>query len=349
MPESEQLPAKATPKRLSKNLVLLMISIAAIIIAIISLISQFFFWQRYHTTTKWLANEHLALQQSITPKLSQLDTELDDQKKALNHLITQASEHKKRALILAEEVQYLIMLAEYNLRFENSIDRASELLTNADKKLEQINDPAINPLRQALANVISTLQTMPKIDTAALISRINAISDQVSSLSRLPTIQEAPEKPQQTKLSSWKDHLMHALKSLQGILSIRRLEEPIKPLASDEQRIYFLENIRLQLTQAQWAVLHQNPTLYQDSLARAKMELQKHYSQNAMGAQLIQGIHELQQITISPEIPDLSNLTTLLDTSIRNLEQASNATPAAPQQTIQAPAPAPTIQKVLPS
>lgn len=334
MQEQEQSESNSTMNPLEKppkNSAVLFLATVALIFAVISLVFQFFFWQLHKKNLETMVLKNRQMLENIQPKFLSIYTELGDQQKLINTLVARSQlEDKKNIVMQAREVEHLLTLAQYNLVFENNIDLASKLMTDADQKLAEINDAATTQIRKSLMNDLTALNAVPKADPIKLISQLAAMSDQVSMLSTLPVI-PVDRQAQEIKRThlSWKEKLMDTLRSLRGILTIRRLPENVKPLASPEEQLYIVENIRLQLTQAQWAVIHRSPDLYQESLAQAKKQLQNYYFRNPNGANLIAMIEDLQKINVRPNLPDLGNTINLLRTFIQNSEQ-SVTTPIKP-------------------
>lgn len=319
------------PKRGGNGVVFL--ASAAFLIAVICLVLQFFFWELHKRRVDEIIQQGQQMQLLFRPQFSQLSSELNNQKQELNNqrqllnkLNTKNQYNEKRVnLLRAEEVEHLLNLAQYILIFEGNIETATKLITSADQKLQAINEPSLNTLRQALITHITALNASPKVDVTSILSRISAISDQVSSLSTVPVIPPAQNvRREPTRPLTLKEKLMDTFRSLHGIISIRRLPEEVKPLASQEQQTYMVEKIRLELMQAEWAVLHQNPTLYKASLDRARADLEKYYAHNQYGANLIKIIDDLSQINIKPPVPDLSNEISWLHDYIQNMSNILN-------------------------
>lgn len=296
---------------------------SALIIAIISLAFQFFFWQLHQRNQENLKAQNQALMQTFLPKFQGLDAELNKQQQTLNNLMAKTqAEDKKSAIYTAKEVEYLLTFAQYSLLYDDNVEFASKLITDALQKINNIADPALMPLRKSLEQDLNTLSATPKIDMTDLLSRIGAMSDQVSALSVLPvisnTVSKQPALPPQT---SWKEKLLDVVRSLRGLVTIRRLDEPVKPLVSPEQHLSIVEDIRLQLLKAQWGLLHQNQTVYQLGLEHAIKQLQSYYQRSPDGEKLIRGLLELYQVNIKPNMPDFNNSLQLLRTYIHDSEQ----------------------------
>lgn len=341
-------PVKSTETKRNGSGVIIIATIA-MMIAITSLVFQFFFWQLHKKTENRLVARGHEFQARLDASLGQLLDRFNQQQKTIETLVAATGEQaKQKTIFLAEEAKHLVNTAQFTMVFDRNYDLALRELTAADQKLQETNDPSLNPIRQEINNAVVSLNAIPKIDLSGLAMRINAISNQVSSLSALPVISHQNKViTSQSKTTNWKEKFWATLESLRGIISIRRLSESVKPLVSPEQQVYLVENIRLQLSQAQWALLHQEPDLYQQALSSAKNDLQKYYSMNPTGANLINMIVQLQQVNIKPAVPDVSNIITLLqryiDTTSQTMIQTSKPIePSLPTQAIQPAPPAAT-------
>lgn len=360
MQESDQhdhltsLPPLPPQRTTAKIFVPMILSIAAVLIAIASIGTQFLLWQQQLKIQDKLFNQSQRLQAAFQPQIQQFTVELArlkqefaEQKQVMGNVLAKEQEDAKKSSILkAEEAQELLTLAQYNLLFAHDISLATKLLIAADQKLQETNDPGLAQIRKLLNENLAALAAVPQVDITSIITTISSLSDQVTRLTNLPVL-PAPSsvKPSLTNNLTWQQKLLATFQSLKGIISIRRLPEELKPLPSTEQHIYLVENIRLQLSQAEWAVLHQNPILYQKSLQDAKKQIETYYAQNKDAANLISRISSLMNINIKPPVPDLSNVITALHNYLENAAvTSSHQPPPNPPTSLGTPNPSPAQQ-----
>ena len=96
-------------------------------------------------------------------------------------------------------------------------------------------------------------------------------------------------------------------------MSIRRLDEPVKPLLSPDQSAWARLNLQLMIEQAELAVLRGHDNLYQQALDKALTSLDTWYdSSNNRITALRDTLTELKGRDINPELPDISRSLTLL-------------------------------------
>jgi uroporphyrin-3 C-methyltransferase len=111
------------------------------------------------------------------------------------------------------------------------------------------------------------------------------------------------------------------------VVSIRRLDEPVKPLLSPDQSAWARLNLQLMLEQAELAVLRGHENLYQQALAKALESLDTWYDDSNSGiAALKSSLVELKDRDINPELPDISRSLTLLKGRIAG-RHANNEAP----------------------
>jgi uroporphyrin-3 C-methyltransferase len=329
-------PSVKPPKRGGFGVLLL--SIIAILLALCSLGVQYFFWQMHQLMDARMSSQGQQLQasfqgqiQNFLAELSHQKQEITEQKQQLATLLTKnQTDERRKAVLSAQEAKHLLTLAQYNLLFQTNPELASKLLAATDQKLQEINDPGLDPIRKMLTENTTQLASIKPVDVTSIIANLAAISQQVPALSNQPAIPEAPKvKAMSPKKLTWREKLTRTLQSLRGLVTIRRLPEDVKPLPSEAQEVYIVENIRLKLAEAEWAVLHENRDLYQNSLNQAKSLLAKYYARNTAGLNLIKLIDNLIKIDIKPTWPDLVSTISLLNSYINNLNvQSSVGLPA---------------------
>lgn len=323
--ESKPQPTIQTkvPIRHSKGRSSLVVATLAATIAILSLISQLFFWQM-HENTKTSFSELIAPLQNLSQNLQ---SELRQQKLQLAQLQTQLSQahvEKFGNEIYILEAEYLVTMAYYNLLFETNTDVAINLLETADSKLKQSANSSLIEIRKSLANNIIALKAIPKIDIPGLILRIHAVSDQIATLDQNKVKVEAKTtEVAPTKTTSWSQKIFALLQQLKGIVSIRRVNQPIEPLLTTAQQFYVLENIRFNLAQAQWAVLHRDQDLYQLGLQRANQLIQQYFSSSSQAKNIQQILSDLQAVSLKPTLPDLSKTLNMIQSTTKNTQMSN--------------------------
>lgn len=312
----------------------LALAIISIVIAILILALSFMAWRQLHIKLSSIDSFSQQLQQNMQQNEQQTQLLFSLQQKTLNnnekvieHLMKLNSRQDDQLTI--REIEYLVRLSIYNLTFVNDTTTAKTLLEMANERAQSLNNPALMNLRQVLANDIATLNAVPKIDIAGLMIRINALISQIPELPLIPTHlninnqpKSVPENTQNQPL--WKRFSNHVTQSLKEMVVIRHHEQPVEPLLSPTQQAYLVQSIQSQLSQAQWAILHQNSQIYQHSLRQASDWIRRYFIQNqASTVSMLSALADLQAVPIKPPVPDLSNALKAAEDALMNTSTAS--------------------------
>lgn len=266
------------------------------------------------------------LYQRFSFTLVNLQTTLNQQQQSLTALQGQIQSLSSPALKKARtltQVDYLLRMASLHLNAEGDTTLAIQLLKIADEEVSATNDPSFFSLRQALANDLAALQAIPVIDRAGMVIKINAISQQISQLPVLPTQLAIPNHPQKVipaTLPVWKKGLMEMGEALENVVVIRHGTQAKQPLITPEQRSFLILNIQLHLAQAQWAILHQQPELFQQNLTEVSQWIRQYFVQDsALTQSVLKDLNLLLNTSIKPNLPDISNSINVLERLNNNL------------------------------
>ncbi|MCP1366791.1 uroporphyrinogen-III C-methyltransferase, partial [Halomonas sp. BBD48] len=94
---------------------------------------------------------------------------------------------------------------------------------------------------------------------------------------------------------------------IKELVVVRRHDQALEALMTPEQESYLRQNVRLQLEQAQLALLQANPELYRASLEKAITLIEGYYDTDSDGVQqVLDTLRSLMDKTIRPELPDIS-------------------------------------------
>ena len=283
---------------------------------------------------------------SRTDRLESLETTLREQQQTLGEQQRQidhtASElldagNRTRTDWLLAEAQYLIRIANQRLMIEKDIRGALAALKSADDVLRETDDVGAYPVREQLAREILALRSVTEVDRTGLYLQLEAARETVSQLTGQALTETSPDFTGggQGNNAADTDEEASALtrawertrSSLSNVVSIRRLDEPVKPLLSPDQSAWARLNLQLMLEQASLAVLRGHENLYQQALDKALESLDTWYDDSNSGiAALKSSLVELKDRDINPELPDISRSLTLLKGRIAG-RHANNEAP----------------------
>lgn len=220
------------------------------------------------------------------------------------------------------KARYYLELAQINAHWSDNFNAAIALLQQADTVLKQVNAPQILELRQTIAKEINQLKTTPNTDIAGLLSQLDAAQISISNLTIQSTISESspPENTENLKKSNpsaWRAKLEDSVNLLEKLVVVRRNDEEVKPLMSPLFESILRESIRLNLQEAQWAVLNNNAVVYQLSLKQAVMNLKRTFDEQSPPVLvLLKQLNELQQVKLTQEKPTIGLALPLLNQMI---------------------------------
>ena len=258
--------------------------------------------------------------QSSTAELSTdfttLKTQVQDQHDQLLNLATafnrsQAENSEQILDHTLTDVDHYLLQANLNLNFNHNIPDAILLLQSADKRLANLTEPSVFPLRRQLAGTLVKLQALPSVDLIGLLSQIAALSEQVQhlplfALSSKTAQFKAPVSLAAPNNETWfAKSLRISMDNLKSLVIIRHREQAITPLLAPMQE----QNLQLILQQASWAVLQHNQAIYAFSLNQAQEWLQRYFADNDQATiALSNQLSALAHVNIAPTTPDLNPL-----------------------------------------
>lgn len=287
----------------------------ALVIAIACAIGVFYLWNNAAMSEKKFVD--------LSPQIAQLrlaqanmQNALEQQHatiKSLEESITSLREKSGRdedGWVLAE-VDYIIRIANFNLELDRNIALAIKLLKTADEKIRSLGNPNLSALRMGIQQSIAKLSAIAQVDTEGLVIRLQVLSKTVEALplakheaeKTVPEVAEAEATSEEK--TNWQEALKNSLNSIKEMVVIRRLDKPFKALMKPDQHANLIENIQLQLSAAQWAVLHHERKIYEASLKLVKEWIEEYFQAGDQVKSVLRSLDELMNINIDPNIPKI--------------------------------------------
>jgi uroporphyrin-3 C-methyltransferase len=252
-----------------------------------------------------VARETLA--SALRGEMADLHLRLNSQQERLRQLSSTSREDW-----LLAEAEYLLRLASQRILTERQTANAAALLESADAILRDLDDPALFPVRKALADDITRLRMVEPVDRDGIYLRLGALVDAVDQLkSLLPEPPEAPPSAAAPPAESlpWHQRLLAnaraALTRMVGLVRIERRDLPAEPMLTLEQEQALRHNLRLVLEQARLALLREEQTIYRASLDRAAAWVRAHFAQDAGATAFGTELAALAEQSVARELPSL--------------------------------------------
>jgi uroporphyrin-3 C-methyltransferase len=282
----------------------------------------------------------------ITPLKSQLITQqnrsqrLLDRTDNLAQTIQEIAGSSREGWKLAE-VEYLLRLANQRLLMTSDIQAAKALLKNADTILLELDDYTLYPVREALAEDLASINSLPDFDQEGLYLRLEALTKEVNSL---PLIQKATtdtpettetEKTEQSPAAKdWKTIAQSMLQNTwESFVNLFRFtpnrEQAITALLSPEEEVLIRQNLQLLLEQSKLAVLSRDQMVYESSIKQAEKWISHYFTLSGNKTKAVQNeLAELSLITVKSTTTNISRALDALKTHLNNAESASSSTPS---------------------
>lgn len=233
---------------------------------------------------------------------------------------------------LHAEAAYLLRLANQRVQLERDPEGAAALLRTADARLNEADNPALLPVRRALASELAALEAVPRVDRTGLYLALNAQQEQLATLPLSQDVEalaleigngEAPS-------GGWREQLGRFAGELRSLVTVRQHDEALEALIAPDQEAYLRQNVRLLIEQAQLALLKEEATLYRTSLDEAIALVEDYYATDREAVQAsLARLAELREQAVSPELPDISTsqqaLNRFIDSRFGGAEEADES------------------------
>ncbi|MCU7914652.1 MAG: uroporphyrinogen-III C-methyltransferase [Candidatus Thiodiazotropha sp. (ex Gloverina cf. vestifex)] len=229
------------------------------------------------------------------------------------------------------EAEYLLRVANHRLSLMTDPSTALEALKSTDERLGATGDPGWAPVRELVAQEITQLTALSRVDVAGISAQLAALSSQVEKLPlrdegvSMVTAQagsgEVPELAADDDFSLQQvlDDFWQGFKSM---MVIRHHDRPISAMLPPEQRYFLLQNLRLKLEAAKAALMGRNQALYADNLHSAAEWIGIYFES---GDPAVVGFREqlegLSKQEIAPVLPDISASLRALQARRRSITQ----------------------------
>lgn len=242
---------------------------------------------------------------------SQMQEYRDSVNKTLDRVLEQLSSQQQtdESEWVYAEVEYLLKLANQRLQLERDVNGALSLLRTADKRLAEIDNPALTPVRRAIQSELGELNSVPDVDRTGLYLTLMGMQEQAAKLPLKQDTEQIAAKGGDTSQvkGGWQQQLSRFGQELKELVVVRKHDQALEALMTPEQESYLRQNVRLQLEQAQLAALQANPKLYDASLKKARSLIEGYYDPDSDGVKkLLEQLPTLADKKIHPELPDIS-------------------------------------------
>lgn len=235
-------------------------------------------------------------------------------RKELNDKVLQVQRQlgKTRGDWLIADAEYLLSVANERLHLVGDINTTRAALEAADQRLRESGDTGTITIREQIAKEISQLQGIKVPDVVGLYVSIQTLESDIAKLTLvLPYSGKPLTAPGESSDPSAvhedsNDLLNSAIQELEGIVTIKHSDKPIKEILTQEQAEFIREQLKIKLEVVKIALVQQNDALFQASLADIKTAINQHFTNNDDGKRFINELSQLQAIKLRSQLPDIS-------------------------------------------
>jgi uncharacterized protein HemX len=249
---------------------------------------------------------------------------------------------KTRGDWLVADAEYLLSVAGQRLYLTGDVATTREALTAADERLRESGDAGVFKVREELAKEIAALDKVPVADIVGIYSTLQMLSGQAEHLSvLLPYVGKEVNKPQIAPEQTDEAHgwLDSALVELEGLITVRHSEQPVKSILTPEQAYFIKEQLRVKLEMAKIALVQQNEALYKTNLDDARRWVKENFTGDDNAAGFIAQLDKLGAVPIRAQLPDISRSLKLLRNITKLRLEADKASLPVPARLPPSPAP----------
>ena len=259
-----------------------------------------------------LKSEQLSLQQALLNSEEQIAMALNENSVKNQQALKAALQKVQQSgnTLNPQEVTSLQRMAEFKLWAEQDYSGTSAVLKRLDSLLSDHSGTL--ELRQAITQDIQTLDNIKPVATEAIYLQLNSvikrIDDLVFNAVNLP--EEASisdENALSEDVSDWQQNILNSWnKIVDSFITIRHHEGVlIEPLLTDRERHLITQRIKLNITQAQDALMGKQASIYFNALNDTKRLVNEYFKQDDDATKVvIQTLANLEKesLNFNPEV-----------------------------------------------
>lgn len=225
----------------------------------------------------------------------------------LNNLIPTNQEQTQTWLL--QKARFYLEMEQMNTFWTDDYASSIALFKNADTLLAKAQGADIYNLRKTIAKGINQLQSAQTLDKAGILSQISAAQAIVPSLKinktpELDRSDNADVNPTDSANTDWKARFKDSINLFEKLVIIRRNDEAIKPIISPLYEALIKEGIQLNLAEAQWAVLNNDPQIYALGLNSAIKNIKSTFDNQANSTKsILNALNDLKQVQLTTTKP----------------------------------------------
>ena len=260
-----------------------------------------------------ILREQIQQQNGVIQQLQQQLATMQRSVTAQGNRLSQIGNASREDWQLAE-ADYLLRLANQRLMLEQDSRAALGLVQEADRIVRDVDLPDLYGVRQQLARDLTALKLVENVDRDGLYLRMRALEEQMVKLNMQPKFdlakqEQAQSQPAATASAADTNPVSTSWTNFKSFLkdSVRIRDGEIDPvLLSPQSETRFRQTLRLNMEQAELALLRADDTVFKDALNQARELLLEYGTDTPQRQVIVRELEELVQQKVSVELPNLS-------------------------------------------
>lgn len=209
------------------------------------------------------------------------------------------------------EVEYLTIIAMQRLSLGSDADTAQAALEAAARRLKDIDNPSLIPVREQLTSDINALRAVPETDVPGLALYLG---DLITRAEQLPLASDSASRsvpatgsPADEEVDSWRGMVQAMWNELRQLVVIQREDSPPTELLAPDQRYFLYQNLRTELASARAAALRRDTRNLRASIELIQDWLDRYFNTDAEAvANIKDSLSQMKTLELAPELPDIS-------------------------------------------
>jgi uroporphyrin-III C-methyltransferase len=317
----------------------------------------FYLWQTQQSFLSKQSSIHSNLQQQLQ-NLKATVNNLNNKLTESNHVIdalnlqqTELTDLTQKALaksnrsqkdwILAE-IDYLLRLANRRLQISKDINSAIAALKAADKRIYDLGDLNLFPVRKQLKKDIAKLKSLHQIDVNGTALTIDQILVHLPSLPFKTINDEIKSKldtPKNTVINNENTGFVDSvIDTVMQIGDIKIHDRSLEPVTNAAQQQQLEQLLRSHLIAARLSALRYDQSQFLYDIEQSQKILQQHYNlTDNRVSQMQKDMVEFSQLNLSPELPDINTSWSMLQDALAGKKLTRSKSKKAQKKVTQSP------------
>lgn len=222
----------------------------------------------------------------------------------------QGSTREARESLLREEAEYYLALANTELDVAGRWGSATSALQIADDNLRELANPALRPVREAIADELIALNSVELPDIEGIVITLGRLLEQAPELPLRPGGPNrfaAPETGFEDAQPGLDRLWLGIRNALRSVVSVERREAPVAPVLTAAEQQLARRQLQLELQLARFAATSGRQEAFSSGVGAARTLLEQDFDAESVAVQnAVTLLDELVDVDVAPVRPDIS-------------------------------------------